>query len=162
MDGSSSRWVLPKEPLIDFALEPKEVQRLTADQANSLIVAALTPLAQQVHAPLADILRLLRVIVRNERPGGTTGTHEYRQLADWLGTRPGDLPARQLLERARELDSSYVLLCVLTTNAGTPMRRPGSTETYLFGIPAHHERGRCVVLSSVECFVLGWGNVPEG
>jgi hypothetical protein len=40
--------------------------------------------------------------------------------------------------------------------------RPGSTEIFLFGIPAHHERGRCVVLSSVEGFEFRWGDVPEG
>lgn len=114
--------VLPKEPLVDFTLEPNQAQRLTADQANGLVVAALAPLAEKIDAPLADILRLLRVIVRNERPGGNTGSVEYRQLAGRLGEPPDGSPALELLKRARELDSSYVLLGVITTAAGTPMR----------------------------------------
>jgi hypothetical protein len=114
--------VLPKAPLVDFALEPKEVQRLTADQANPLVVAALTPLAERTGALLADVLRLLRVIVRNEQPGGATGSPEYRSLAHLLGEPRGNSPARELLERARELDSNYVLLGVLTTPAGIPTR----------------------------------------
>lgn len=114
--------MLPKEPLLDFTLEPREVHRLTADQANPLIVATLARLADQSQAPLADVLRLLRVIVRNEQPGGRDGSPEYKSLAKLLGEPHDDSPARELLDRARQLDSNYVLLGVLATTAGAPMR----------------------------------------
>lgn len=119
--------VLPKAPLVDFALEPKEVERLTADQTNPLVVAALAPLvvaalAGRSQMSLADVLRCLRVIVRNEIPGGPGGSPEYRCLASLFGRPPDGSPARQLLDRVRELDSNYVLLGVLTTPAGIPTR----------------------------------------
>ena len=81
--------VLPKAPLIDFALEPKEVERLTADQANLLVVAALAPLTERADASLEQVLRLLRVIVRDERPGGASGSAQYRQLAQSCSVNRG-------------------------------------------------------------------------
>lgn len=114
--------VLPKEPLRDFTLKPDAVHRLTADQANPLVIAALAPLAAQTGEPLEKVLRLLRSIVRSEQPGGQAGSVEYRRLVGLFAGRNDDSAVARLLDRARQLDTSYVLLGVLTATAGAPTR----------------------------------------
>lgn len=77
---------------------------------------------------------------------------DWHSVLDWLVrvALPEFVPGA--LRRAR---SSLALDPAL-------LSRPGATETFLFGIPAHDERGRCVVLSSVEGFEFCWGNMAEG
>lgn len=114
--------ILPKEPLQDFAVKPESVHRLTADQANPLVVAALAPDAELCGAPLEKVLLLLRRIVRQEDPGSPA----LGELDDLLEPAGGgsDAPvARQrLLNRASVLDKGYVLLVVLTVEPGAPAR----------------------------------------
>lgn len=112
--------VLPKEPLQDFVLKPETVHRLTATQANSLVVAALAPDAEQCGAPLVDVLRLLRAIVRRETPGGPALDDLQRLLS---ATTQGSAEARERLrKRATMLDARYVLLVVIAVDAGVPTR----------------------------------------
>jgi hypothetical protein len=131
IDGQSDRFVipfgvLPKAPLLDFVLEPYEVQRLTADQANPLVVATLAPLVAEVADPsdplFASVLRHLRVIIRSETPGGPAGSEEYRRLANQLSGSHRNAFTERLLARARELDSRYVVIGVVTAQVGIPTR----------------------------------------
>lgn len=114
--------VLPKAPLVDFVLEPKDVQRLTADQSNALVVGALTPLAKHTGARLSDVLGLLRLIVRNEQQGGENGSKEFQWLDTVLESATNKVSADKLRKRAKELDDNYILIGILTAPVGAPTR----------------------------------------
>lgn len=113
--------VLPKEPLQDFMLKPDSVHRLTAEQANPLVVAALAPDAERCGAPLEEVLLLLRRIVRRET-AGSRALEELRALLGAAAEGPAAEARARLLDRAQTLDARYVLLVVVSVDAGAPTR----------------------------------------
>jgi hypothetical protein len=112
--------ILPKEPLEDFSITPVEVHRLTADQSNPLIVAALTPYARRCGAPPTEVLKLARRIVRSEAPVPQALAELEALLEE---ATDGDVAARDRLRSlARSLNESYVLLAATKAEPGMPMR----------------------------------------
>ena len=112
--------LLPKEALQDFTIVPSDVHRLTADQTNPLVVAALTPYARRCGAPPANVLRLAREIIRAETQS-PAALAAFTTLIE--GAEDGDEAARQrLLNLVAALDRGYLLLVAVAAKPGSPMR----------------------------------------
>jgi hypothetical protein len=112
--------VLPKGPLQDFTLTPADVHRLTADQTNPLMVAALVPYARRCGAPPEQTLALARRIIRSETPQPAL-LRTFEALLD-SATSPDVEALERLRSLVRTLDGSYVLLVALKAVPGAPMR----------------------------------------
>lgn len=123
--GPASRFVLPlgvlpKGPLQDFTLTPSDAHRMTADQTNALMVAALAPFARASGGDARETLRLARRIIRSETPEPGL-VAEFERLLD--GAPDGDVGARERYRGlVRTLSSGYVLLVVVKASAGMPTR----------------------------------------
>jgi hypothetical protein len=123
--GGATRFVLPlgilpKGPLQDVSLSPTDVHRLSADQANPLLVAALVPYATRSGAPANELLKLARRIIRSERPSPDL-LERFKGLLE--SAQGGEAPARErLASLVQTLDRGYVLLAAVKANAGMPMR----------------------------------------
>jgi hypothetical protein len=123
--GKASRFVLPlgvlpKGPLQDFTLTPADVHRLTAEQTNPLMIAALVPYARRCGAPPEQALALARRIVRSETPQSALLT-AFDALLD--AAPPADVEARERFRSVvHRLNSGYVLLVALDAVPGTPTR----------------------------------------
>jgi hypothetical protein len=112
--------VLPKGPLQDFTITPAEVHRLTADQTNPLVVAALTPYARRCGAPPADVLGLARDIIRSESPE----PEMLEQFTALIAAAPGgdEDAKRRLLRLVEDLNDGYILLVAVKADPGMPLR----------------------------------------
>jgi hypothetical protein len=112
--------VLPKGPLQDFTLTPADAHRLTAEQTNPLVLAALAPYARVCGASPAEVLTLAREIVRSERPSPDL-LAAFTALLD--GATGGDAAARtRLRDLVSTLDGSYLLLVAVKAEPGLPLR----------------------------------------
>jgi hypothetical protein len=112
--------LLPKEALQDFTIAPVDVHRLTADQTNPLVVAALTPYARRCGAPPAEVLALAREIIRAENPS-PAALARFTALIE--GVHVGDEAARQrLLRLVTALNRGYLLLVAVAAKPGIPTR----------------------------------------
>lgn len=112
--------VLPKAPLQDFTITPEGVHRLTADQANPLVLAALTPFARMSGADPTMVLSLAREIVRSETPMPAL----LRRLEGLLSAATGgEVAARKRLRRlVGTFNDNYILLVVAKADPGLPVR----------------------------------------
>jgi hypothetical protein len=123
--AAASRFVLPlgllpKGPLQDFTIVPPEIHRLTADQANPLIVAALAPYARRSGAPPAAVLNLAREIIRAETSNPSM-LAAFQALINEAGD--GDEDARRRHVRTvTALDRGYLLLVAVKAEPGIPTR----------------------------------------
>jgi hypothetical protein len=113
--------ILPKGPLQDFTLSPADVHRLTADQTNPLMVAALVPDARRCGAPQEETLALARRIIRSETAQPAL-LARFEALLDAAAGQGDKKARRRLLSLVETLDSSYVLLAAVKAQPGVPMR----------------------------------------
>jgi hypothetical protein len=108
--------ILPKGPLQDITITPSDVYRLTADQTNPLVVAALTPYARQAAGSPREVLTVAQEIVRSE-------TAHAELLERFESLMDGHDSAGQRLRRlVRTLDAAYILLVAVRTDPGVPNR----------------------------------------
>ena len=109
---------LPKGALVDFALTPTEATRLTALQANVLLLSAIAPYARAAAAPV-EFLALAQQIILNEKRA-SAALSAAEQLLDQVG---GDGQAREFLRRTiKEFDANYALLIAIDTVPGLPLQ----------------------------------------
>lgn len=112
--------LLPKAPLQEFTITPPEAHRLTADQTAPLILAALAPYARASGGPPADLLGVVRRVIRSEKPVDCL-VNEFNAMLQGAGT--GDIDAQHRLRRlVVTLNDRYVLLVAVQTEPGMPIR----------------------------------------
>jgi hypothetical protein len=109
---------LPKGPLVDFALTPTEATRLTALQANVVLLSAIAPYARAANAPPAFLALAQQIILDEKRASAALGPAE--RLLDQAN---GDSQAREFLRRTvKEFDANYVLLVAIDAVPGRPLQ----------------------------------------
>jgi hypothetical protein len=113
--------VLPKGPLQDLTITPPDAYRLTADQTNRLMVAAMAPYVRESGVALPEkVLSTARAIIRSETSSPALLRLFKRLVGDGDGS---DNDARRRLKRLVEtLNDAYVLLVVVKADPGMPLR----------------------------------------
>lgn len=115
--------ILPKAPLEEFSLTPRDVQRLAAEQTKPLLVLALAPLANRCGADPDEVLFLLAVIIRSELPARAANAKLQKLLGAAEQDGQGESGARERLSiLANTLYDHYVLLIAIDAEPGCAIR----------------------------------------
>jgi hypothetical protein len=108
---------LPKGALVDFTLAPADATRLTALQANVLLLSAIAPYARAAAAAI-EFLALAQRIILNEKRADP----DLLAAEKLLDRAPGDPQARDFLRKTvKEFNANYALLVALDAAPGLPL-----------------------------------------